>query len=136
MIFVDTSALYAVLDRDDEFHAQAAAQWAELLSGPSEVLTSNYVIVECFALIQRRLGIDAVRIFSADVLPVITVQWISADDHEAATQALLAAARRDLSLVDCASFVLMRDLGIRSAFAFDEDFEQQGFQMIPDSKRG
>ena len=31
-IFVDTSAFYAVLDREDEFHEAACTQWQEILS--------------------------------------------------------------------------------------------------------
>jgi len=37
--------------------------------------------------------------------------------------------RRGLSLVDCASFVVMRRYGIEEAFAFDEDFEKEGFRL-------
>jgi predicted nucleic acid-binding protein len=41
-----------------------------------------------------------------------------------------AANRRSLSLVDCVSFVVMRQLAIRDAFAFDRHFEEQGFTLV------
>ena len=37
--------------------------------------------------------------------------------------------RRGLSLVDCMSFIVMRKLEVRQAFAFDADFEREGFEM-------
>jgi predicted nucleic acid-binding protein len=36
-----------------------------------------------------------------------------------------------LSLVDCASFEVMRLHGIRKAFAFDKHFREQGYELIP-----
>ena len=130
-VFVDTSALYAVLDRDDEFHAAARESWIRLLSAGESLVTSNYVVVECFALVQHRLGMDAVRVFNDDILPVLSVLWMMEESHSSAAQAVLAAGRRDLSLVDCSSFLLMRQAGIRNAFAFDRHFAEQGFEVQP-----
>ena len=80
---------------------------------------------------QQRLGIDAARALHDDVLPLIRVRWVDEEIHRRATAALLAASRRRLSLVDCASFEVMRDEGVRTAFAFDRDFADQGFDRIP-----
>jgi predicted nucleic acid-binding protein len=61
-VFVDTSALYAVLDRDDANHLAARETWRRLLLDPSALLlTHNYVLVETAALLQNRRGIDVVR---------------------------------------------------------------------------
>jgi uncharacterized protein len=42
--------------------------------------------------------------------------------------ALAAARRRDLSLVDCASFEVARRARARRAFAFDRHFVERGFE--------
>jgi len=127
MTFVDTSAICAVLDRDDQNHKAARDQWLSLLDSGETMLTTNYVAVECCALLQHRLGVDAVRAFQEDVLPAMKVHWISEMDHTVAMAALLAARRRKLSLVDCSSFVIMRQAHIRTAFAFDQHFAEEGF---------
>jgi predicted nucleic acid-binding protein len=44
---------------------------------------------------------------------------------------MLAAGRKRISLVDWASFGLMRRLRIDTAFTFDRDFAGQGFELIP-----
>jgi len=132
VIFVDTSAFFAILDRDDQAHARARETWTELMSAdaPPLLLTSNYVLVESFALVQARLGVDAVRTLHDAVLPVVSVRWVSEEDHATAVSALLAAARRRLSLVDCCSFEMMRRLGVQRAFAFDRHFAEQGFELL------
>ncbi|MGH7571770.1 MAG: type II toxin-antitoxin system VapC family toxin [Gemmatimonadota bacterium] len=128
---MDTSAVYAVLDRDDDMHPRAAEAWRELLEDSESLLTSNYVVLESFALVQRRLGMEALRVLAGDLLPIMSVEWVGQEDHRTAAQAVLAADRRNLSLVDCASFQLMRRIGVQAAFAFDRHFEEQGFRMLP-----
>lgn len=51
--------------------------------------------------------------------------------HDAAVAALLAALPTRTSLVDYVSFQVMRDRGIRRAFAFDRDFGAAGFETVP-----
>jgi len=128
MIFVDTSAIYAILDRDDENHPDARDHWIRLLETPNILITTNYVLVESCALAQHRLGISAVRAIQEDIVPVLTLCWMDENLHRLAATALLAAGRRKLSLVDCSSFAVMRQQGIRRAFAFDKHFVEEGFR--------
>ena len=126
--FVDTSAFYAVLDRDDKNHRAAGAAWEHLLRNNAVLLTTNYVLVETNSLLQNRLGMDSLRVFQEQIAPPVSVEWISRAQHEAAVLAVLTAGRRKLSLVDCVSFAVMREAGIRNAFAFDSHFVEQGFE--------
>jgi predicted nucleic acid-binding protein len=64
------------------------------------------------------------------ILPLIQIDWVTADQHRLAAAALLSAHLRVLSLVDCSSFSTMRRLGIEKAFAFDNHFRQQGFELV------
>lgn len=125
--------LYAVLDADDENHGPARDAWAEILERDASVLTTNHVLVETFALVQSRLGVPAVRTLVSDILPVVRTEWIEEQEHSGAVQALLAASRRNLSLVDCASFAAMRRTGFDEALAFDRRFSEQGFRTVPRS---
>jgi predicted nucleic acid-binding protein len=130
-IFIDTSAFLAVLDADEINHAAAKTLWQQLVSQEAVLVCTNYVIVETFALAQRRLGLDAVRTFQEDILPVVAIHWVDPTAHAESVASLLIAARRDLSLVDCVSFNVMRATGLEAAFAFDRHFQDQGFSLIP-----
>ena len=132
-MFLDTSALYAVLDSDEDNHARAARFWAKIVDGEEGLATSNYIVVESVALIQRRLGMPAVRAFTTDLLPMLSLLTISAEQHAVAVAAMLAANRRDLSLVDCSTFELMRRAGETRVFTFDGHFRQHGFEVVPRS---
>jgi predicted nucleic acid-binding protein len=130
-VFVDTSALYGMLDVTDEKHHRARAAWTLVSDRREYLVTTNYVLVETMALVGHRLGFHAVRIFQNEFVPVLHPVWVDEALHERAVAALLTAGIRDLSLVDCASFEIMRELGIDRALAFDDHFVQQGFTCLP-----
>jgi len=130
-VWVDTSGIYAVLDRDDTNHERARIAWQNLIEKDTALVTTNYVLVETFALIQRRLGLAALRTFCADCLPLVHTHSVEGEDHVAALAAVMAANERALSFVDTTSFQVMRRLGVREAFAFDGHFATHGFELVP-----
>jgi len=126
-VLLDTSALYAVFDRDDENNQAAGRRWKALLEADARLITHNYVVLELTALLQHRLGMEAVRDLVVEILPVCTVQWVSEAIHAQALHYMLATGHRRLSLTDCVSFEMMRRNGCDRAFVFDPHFDQQGF---------
>ncbi len=107
-----------------------AAETLRGLEGQS-LVTHNYVLVEAAAIAHRRLGGAAARDLLEDLVPISTVIWVEEGTHQAAVSAFLAAVRRRPSLVDWVTFEVMRRHVIGTAFAFDRDFVNQGFQTIP-----
>ncbi len=130
-VFIDTSALIAILDAKDPHHERARRAWIALVSGGENIICTNYVLVEAIAVAQRRLGLAAVRALHQDVAPVLQIEWIGEPAHRESMNALLTASRRQLSLIDCVSFETMRRLNIDTAFVFDPHFAEQGFACIP-----
>jgi uncharacterized protein len=130
-VFVDTSAMYAVFDSSDRGHEVAGRQWHDLTQADVPLHTSNYVVVQLSTLLQMRLGVSAAEALSTYVLPWLHVVWVDAAMHDKAMAGVLAARRRDLSLVDCTSFAIVRSLGLRKVFTFDPHFTEQGFEVLP-----
>jgi predicted nucleic acid-binding protein len=73
---------------------------------------------------------SAVRLFLDRLFPALEINWIEPALHIEATAMLRTANRRDLSLVDCVSFSVMRQMGISDVLAFDKHFEEQGFTCL------
>ena len=125
--FVDTSAAYAALDASDEFHQRAVRTWSQKIEEKYSMIISNYVIVETTALLQSRIGMEAAMGFTERLVPLMRVEWVDEETHKEATTAYLLTSKKKLSLVDCTSFIIMRRLGLKEAFAFDRHFTEQGF---------
>lgn len=86
-VFIDTSALYALLSATDIQHAAAMAAWTSLRQRQETFQTSNYILLETVSLVSRRLGFQAVRAFQADFAPLLRATWLDEDTHERAVAA-------------------------------------------------
>ena len=89
---VDTSALYALLDEDDD-HGAPVTTWTRLL-GAERLVTHAYVVVESSALVQRRLGTAAAGRLHRALLPAVAVSAVGQRTHDRAVERWLGAGRR------------------------------------------
>jgi len=134
-IFVDTSALLAILDAKDPNHERATSILKASLQS-DDLFTHNYIHVEAEQLVRRRLGAEAATRLLGELLPAIRTVWVDEATHGEAVDAM-AGRGRGSSLVDQVSFVVMRRLDVDTALAFDADFDREGFQApkLPDAQR-
>jgi uncharacterized protein len=128
-VFVDTSGFYALLDPTDPFHARAAGLFARAANRGWTLVTSNYVVLETIALVQSRLGWDAVDRWQRYVLPYCRVTWVDEALHALGEARWSHARERRLSLTDCVSLAVMRRAGLGEAIAQDVHFAQAGIRL-------
>jgi uncharacterized protein len=128
MIFVDTSAFFALADEEDDRHSEAIVKAEVWLAGQEELVTHNYILAETFALMSRRLGFESVRAFYRDVHRLCKVLWVSQSQHERSAKVFVQQTSPRYSFVDCVSFEIMKAHRIGRFFAFDEDFQKAGFE--------
>jgi predicted nucleic acid-binding protein len=131
MIFVDTGAWYASLVPTDPDYA-LAVRW--LAANHSPLLTTDYVIDETLTLLRARgertrallLG---TRFFDESLAKV---HKVTAADFTLAWKTFEQFDDKDWSFTDCTSKVVMEQLSIDVAFAFDRHFHQFGtVQVVP-----
>lgn len=135
-IYIDTSAFYALMDRADLYHESAKALWPSLLEDPIRLFTSSYVVSETMALIQHRLGFEAADLWYKDILGVLSICWVDRATHRRAYELWLGLGRRQCSLVECASYVVMHQNQIEKAFSFKRNFADQGFKLLARPRSG
>jgi len=127
-VLVDTSAVYALLDRDDAFHETAKRSLEQMKRARSDPVLTNFLVAECHALCLARLGASVARSW------LLNNQWkverVTADDEAAAGEIIRKYTDKTFSYADATSFAVMERLGLRTAFAFDPHFRQYGFQVI------
>jgi predicted nucleic acid-binding protein len=88
--FLDTSALLALLDEDDLNHSRADEAWRQLLGSDEPLVSTNYIVVETLALVQRRLGMEAAKALERDLLPLLDLEWINEATHRSALRTFLS----------------------------------------------
>jgi predicted nucleic acid-binding protein len=132
-LFVDSSAWYALADRDDPYHNHAASYLTESLAAYARLVTTNHVVGESYTLIRMRLGHAATQQFlkSLDHTHRLQRIFVVESQEEAAFALLRRYDDQDFSFVDATSFVVMKTLGLRDAFTFDKHFATAGFVAVP-----
>ncbi|HVL24770.1 MAG TPA: PIN domain-containing protein [Thermomicrobiales bacterium] len=119
--FVDSSAIVALVDRNDTTHDAAIAAYRDLIDQGYKLFTTNYVQAETVSLLADGLG------------PEIASQWLrdhrlpiyhadEQDEHRARALVIASRSPRGLSYVDAISLVVMERLGVADAFAVDPHF--------------
>ena len=131
MIYVDTSAFLAVVHSGDDQHERAFQTWQNLIENNERLMCNNYVLVESIALVQHRVGMEALAILHNEIIPYMEIEWLDESLHNTIVDLALTTNRRQLSLVDLSSFDTMRRHNINTAFTFDSHFHEQGFEVIP-----
>ena len=134
MIFVDTSAFYALEVESDVNHEAAREFLKELREGRyGTLLTTDYVLDETLTPLRLRYGVRAALEFLEKLRESasIRVVWVDEVVFEKALEYFERDEGRRWSFTDCTSFAVMELLGVEHAFAFDEDFERAGFARHP-----
>jgi predicted nucleic acid-binding protein len=129
-IFLDTSALLALLDADDEFHQRASAFYDQLLGEDCELWVSSYVRVETIALVHRRIGFGPLRELVESLDVTTTTVWVDEHMHGAVWSEFVGRQGRRLSFVDCSTLLIATSLGA-TVFTFDSDFSLEGLPVVP-----
>lgn len=134
MIFIDTSAWYAVEVADDVNHEAACKFLAEIASGKHGVsVTTDYVLDETLTLLRSRRDLASASYFIDKIRKSksIRVFWIDESLFEKALDVFRKSDHKSWSFTDCTSFALMRDLSVSEAFTFDTHFTEAAFQKLP-----
>lgn len=132
IFFVDTGPLQAFNNKDDERHATAIEIFLKLQTTSVGLITTDYIIDEAYTGLLTRSGYDSAMHFDrflqqkwGKIIHITPERFIG-------SQAVFRRYNRDKawSFTDCTSFAVMKELKIRTAFTFDDHFEQMGFRIL------
>lgn len=126
-IMVDTSAIYALLDRTDCHHQQAVATLKEISKKQKIILITNFIVAETHALIANRLGPELARTWLKGLC--WPVERITEEDENKAREIIFNYLDKKFTYTDATTFAVMERLGITSVLAFDQHFAQYGFTL-------
>ena len=131
--FLDTSYLLALELTKDQNHPAAKQHWQSISQSPPPFGTTSYVFDEVVTYFSSRgYHAKAVQVGNSLLLSP-SVEFIHVDSalFYEAWEYFQQHEDKDYSLTDCISFIVMRRLGINTAFTFDGHFTQAGFNKEP-----
>ena len=134
MIFIDTSAFYALEVSTDKNHSKARAFLKELRENKyGRLITSDYVLDETYTLLRIGKNSDVAVNFLRKVLKSqsIDIIWVDEVIFKEGVNYAKRFKNLRISFTDCISFTIMKLMNIKTAFTFDEHFKKAGFFMVP-----
>jgi predicted nucleic acid-binding protein len=128
-VFIDTSALVALLDRADPQHPAVRSAFAEL--SDAGLVTHGYVVAESLAVVRRRFGVDGAITLLDDILPLVEIVSVEPELHGRVQAKYRESLPSGVSFVDRVSFAVIARDALDAAFATDADFLAAGVPLIP-----
>jgi predicted nucleic acid-binding protein len=131
-VFVDTSALYALIDRKDSYHSAMGERVGRLLHSRRRLVTTDYVVCESVNLANARVGhhVGARILDLIERSAALRVEWIGSLRFQATKQFYRRHSDHRFSFTDCTSFVVMRELKISDVLTTDKNFQEAGFLVL------
>jgi predicted nucleic acid-binding protein len=129
-VFLDTSFVLALINQRDQYHDRAKA--LSFKFEETSLVTTVGVLLE--------IGNALAKDFRTEALAVIGLMRTSSrvelvEFNDALLEKALAIYKKysdkSWGLVDCISFVVMRERDVRDVLTFDADFTAAGFNVIP-----
>ena len=125
MIFVDTSAWYALAEPGDP-NSPAARSW--LRTNTAALVTTDYILNELLTLLRARGKSHRGVTLGRKVLAggAANMEWVGEADFRRAFEVFERFQDKEWSFTDCTSYVVMERLKVKKAFVFDHHFRQFG----------
>ncbi|OGM30802.1 hypothetical protein A2630_00415 [Candidatus Woesebacteria bacterium RIFCSPHIGHO2_01_FULL_44_10] len=131
-IFVDTGPFQALNDKNDQYRVRAINVFNKFQNHALNYHTTDYILDEVYTGLLIKSGYQAALHFEKFFskanynLVHITPELFSR------TKEAFRRFNKDKkwSFTDCTSYVVMKELKIKTAFTFDNNFEQMGFEIL------
>jgi len=127
--FIDTSFVVALINQRDQYHVQAVELASQF--DKKSLVTTDAVLLEIGNALARNFKEASIQIIEyfltsdeVEIIPLNTQLFARAFE--------LYRSHLDKSwgLIDCVSFVVMRDFGLSESLTADKHFEQAGFAVL------
>ena len=129
--YVDTSAFYAYLVRNDRFHGPVSHYFITAVSEGRSLFSSSFVLGETLGLLQFRHGVEAATRFMADVYPLVMWRWVDAKMFDDMWDIVRNSVRRSFTVVDASAVTCIRERPGSVCVAIDTDLTGFGFDVYP-----
>lgn len=128
-VFVDTSFVVALINEKDQYHDHAS-ELADLFDR-YPLVTTDAVLLEIGNALARNFREQAAEIIEQFLASdEVTVVHLDAAIFRKAFELYQTYSDKTWGLVDCVSFIVMREMGITDVLTNDKDFDQAGFNAL------
>lgn len=128
-VFIDTSALMALVLKSESFHHKVTNQYKVYKTSRAHFITSDYILDELYTRCLYRAGSYgaklAVRLIKETVTAdELTVVEIDSQIFKKSENIFLKFSDHKISFTDATTYILYKDLVLDEIFTLDSDFKR------------
>lgn len=126
-VFVDTSALVALLVDKEQFHLKVARKYKSYRQARAVLFTSHYILDELFTrLLYYKVDIRKHIQKLKDTIAANELTVLQIDDtlFNKSTDIFLKFSEHKISFTDATSFCLYKNFSLDEIFTLDDDFKK------------
>ncbi len=128
-LFVDTVFVIALINRRDQYHRYSIEVAQQFEGYP--LLTTDAVLLEIGNALSRSYKAEGSSIINEFLLSEdVKIVHLTPELFRRAFEQYKIYSDKEWGLVDCLSFVVMRDEKVSRALTFDRHFAQAGFTVL------
>ena len=132
-IFVDTAFIVALVNTNDQYH-DIALELSKVYEN-ALLLTTDVVMLEIGNALAKKHKADAITIIEAlRSSKEVEIVNLTPQLFERAFEMFKKYVDKQWGLVDCISFIAMKDNGVVDALTCDNHFSQAGFNILMHKK--
>lgn len=131
-VFLDTAYAIALSSSNDIFHQRAVLLAEQLETTGTRLITTCAVLLEIGnSLSKQCYRSAAIRLLDAlETDPQVEIIQISKQLYDQAYQLYRERSDKEWGLIDCLSFIVMRERSLGEALTTDQHFLQAGFRAL------
>jgi predicted nucleic acid-binding protein len=127
--FIDTLFVIALINPRDQYHDKAVELASKYENQP--LLVTDAVLLEIGNGLARNYKQEAIEIieyfFTSEEVEIV---HLTPELFDRAFELYKKYEDKDWGLIDCITFVVMKDAGVSEALTFDQHFQQAGFNVL------
>ena len=134
-VFVDAGPFRAFVSPRDQSRKKTLNILTKLAKDNVHLITTDYVIDEVFTGLVAHIkgGYPYIQKFEKEILQsnILTIEWIGKERFYQTKKFFLKVSKdKQWSFTDCTSYVVMKELKVKTVFTFDDHFQEMGFTLL------
>lgn len=126
-VFIDADALVALARVRDKNHRRAKKIYEKIKKEKASFISSNTSLYETVTVISQRINHQAARKFILKVYQGLNFVFIDSLLEKKGLAIFNKQTSKNTSFFDCLNMAILKEMGLKEIFSFDEDYKKNGF---------
>jgi predicted nucleic acid-binding protein len=129
-IFIDADALVALARVRDKNHQKAKKIYKKVEKEKVSFISSNTSLYEAATVISQQINHQIAQNFILEARQRINFIFVDSKIEKNGLKIFDRQTSKNVSFFDCLNMAILKEMGAKEIFSFDEDYKKNGFLRL------